>query len=61
MNIDDYIAGTTFIVLTRNKFKHEADFEDLLSFLKLPLNCDRIDIAVCKGDYEGYGWKGGAE
>lgn len=59
MKIDDYIAGTAFIILTRNKFKHEEDFEDLLSFLKLPLNCDRINIAVCEGDYEGYIRKGG--
>lgn len=61
MKIDDYKVGTAYIILTRNKFKHEEDFEDLLHFLKLPLNCDRIDIEVCEGDYKGYAWKGGAE
>ena len=59
MKIDDYKVGTAFIILTRDKFKHDEDFEDLLSFLKLPLDCLRIDIDVCEGDYKGY--RGGAD
>ena len=53
MNIDDYKAGTTFIRLYRSKFKYDEDFEDLLSFLKLPLDCTMIEIEVDKGEYKG--------
>lgn len=53
MNIDDYKVGTTFIRLFRSKFKHYEDFEDLLSFLKLPLDCTTIEIEVNKGEYKG--------
>lgn len=53
MNIDDYKVGTTFIRLYRSKFKCDEDFEDLLSFFKLPVDCTMIEIDVAKGDYRG--------
>lgn len=46
MNIYDYRPGTTFIRLYKSKFKCEEDFEDLLKFLDLPLDCGIIDIEV---------------
>lgn len=46
MNIFDFKAGTAFIRLYRDKFKHEEDFEDLLKFLDLPLDYQIIDIEV---------------
>ena len=46
MNIYDYRPGTTFIRLYKSKFKCEEDFEDLLKFLNLPLDCGIIDIEV---------------
>lgn len=46
MNIYDYRPGTSFIRLYRSKFKCEEDFEDLLKFLDLPLDCGIIDIEV---------------
>ena len=45
-NIFDYNPGTRFIRLYRSKFKDESDFEDLLKFLDLPLNCGILDIDV---------------
>lgn len=61
MRIDDYNVGTAYIILTRSKFKYEEDFDELLHFLKLPLNYDRIDIEVCEGGYKGYTLKGGVQ
>ena len=46
MNIYDYRPGTSFIRLYKSKFKCEEDFEDLLKFLDLPLDCGIIDIEV---------------
>lgn len=46
MNIYDYRPGTSFIRLYRSKFKCEEDFEDLLKFLDLSLDCGIIDIEV---------------
>jgi hypothetical protein len=46
MNIYDYRPGTSFIRLYRSKFKCAEDFEDLLKFLDLPLDCGFIDIEV---------------
>lgn len=46
MNIYDYRPGTSFIRLYRSKFKCEEDFEDLLKFLDLPLDCGIIDLEV---------------
>lgn len=46
MNIYDYRPGTSFIRLYGSKFKCEEDFEDLLKFLDLPLDCGIIDIEV---------------
>ena len=46
MNIHDYKPGTTMLRLYRSKFKCEEDFEDLLKFLDLPLDCGIIDIEV---------------
>ena len=45
-NIFDYHPGTRFIRLYRSKFKCEDDFEDLLKFLDLPLDCGILDIEV---------------
>jgi hypothetical protein len=46
MKIYDYKPGTSFIRLYRSKFKCEEDFEDLLKFLDLPLDCGIIDNEV---------------
>lgn len=46
MNIYDYKPCTSFIRLYKSKFKCEEDFEDLLKFLDLPLDCGIIDIEV---------------
>lgn len=46
MNIYDYQSGTSFVRLYRSKFKCEEDFEDLLKFLDLPIDCGLIDIEV---------------
>ena len=46
MNIYDYKPGTSFIRLYRSKFRCEEDFEELLKFLDLPLDCGIIDIEV---------------
>ena len=46
MNIYDYKPGTTFLRLYRSKFRYAEDFEDLLKFLDLPLDCGIIDIEV---------------
>lgn len=46
MNIYDYKPGTSFIRLYRSKFRCDEDFEDLLKFLDLPLDCGIIDIEV---------------
>lgn len=45
-NIFDYQPGTRFIRLYRSKFKCKDDFEDLLKFLDLPLDCGILDIDV---------------
>ena len=46
MNIYDYKPGTSFIRLYKSKFRCEEDFEELLKFLDLPLDCRIIDIEV---------------
>lgn len=46
MNIYDYKPGTSFIRLYKSKFRCEEDFEELLKFLDLPLDCGTIDIEV---------------
>ena len=46
MNIYDYKPGTSFIRLYKSKFRCEEDFEELLKFLDLPLDCGIIDIEV---------------
>lgn len=51
MKIDDYSPGTAFIVLRRNQFKYEEDFENILRFLKLPETYDVLRLPVI----ESYG------
>ncbi len=59
MNIDDYTMA--YIILYRKNFKNKEDFEDLLKFLKLPLNCTRIYIDVNKDSYYGFNRNGKRE
>lgn len=51
MKIDDYYPGTAFIILRRNQFKYEEDFENILRFLKLPETYDMLRFPVI----ESYG------
>lgn len=46
MNITDYENGTAFIKIPRRAFKDQQFFDSLLSFLKLPKDCNVIEIKV---------------
>jgi hypothetical protein len=52
MNREDYIDGTTYILLRRSQFKSENEWESICSFLCLPTDTNRIKIYVDKGSYE---------
>lgn len=46
MNISDYEEGTQFIILYRNQFKYEDDFEAICKFLKFSTDLNMITIPV---------------
>lgn len=48
MNIDDYVDGTAYIIIPRDVFSDKNYYNNLLSFLKLPSDTDKIKIYVNK-------------
>lgn len=46
MNIDDFVNGSTFIYIKRSYFKDENIFENICSFLKIPITANAIKLDV---------------
>lgn len=48
--IKDYKHGTAYLILHCSQFRFSEDWEDICKFLRLPIDCETIELDVDAGD-----------